>query len=642
MTAFVMEIAFSVSGQELITSSASFLALGIDSFAAMLFRRSLDISLGGYTKDVDASLLYDPDTTVASYSSLLFDHMKKKAPHKLEELGIVSAMDEEADNNEEEVSNHDRSHQQKKKKATIIKKQQKLHKYVTLESLEEGVIIIRDDDVEHDEKDSQDLDDVDQHRDLLSGQQQEDADDDFLRRLVISKSRLLESLRGFVALLIICDHFFANENVLGNRYISDTTYFVLLTGFAAALQDITATKNTTWKPLSYLYGRFLGLFPIYWLVLLLTGPYIYLKYPGTVSENQLGSLLVLYVLGLQEWTQWCSLLLINVYYVSVLWGVFCIFACMKSTWLWTENVFTTPIRLLFLGGWIGFLIGMDYYIRAEGMLALHAPMASFYFGFAYLSVCFGLKPMVKTLRHYSIHYSNLYFRWLQYMPGIAFDLLVSLLLFLSYGISKESSVKVAVHATVEVKNNRMFIKFNQFMLYFGNPLIFMGILLVAVLQLNDHKSFRRPSFLSYIMVQSRVVELLGQCSLAIYLLQLTFMRCYYPLAIIGVRQHQYPYTRKFQQMYNNVGLEESHKAKFYFPGIIFIVLVGIFVQKFYQDQLVVRTHLWFVNLWQRNVTKKISRPSSSSSSSLHHLQQKHRLHQEEEALRKSEVEVVTV
>jgi len=581
MTSFVMEVAFNVSGQELISPSASFIALGIDSFAAMLFRRSLDISLGGYTKDLDGGLLYDPDTTVATYSVILFDHMKKKAPHKLEELGIVCVRDEEEEDNT-------RQQTKKKKNAKYIKKQQ--HNYATLDSLEAGVLI-DDNDAEEEANEEKSFLDED--------------DNNFLRRLTISKSRLLTCLRGFVTILIVCDHFFANEIVLGNRYIADTTYFVLLTGFTTGLQDITATKNAVWKPLSYLYGRFLGLFPIYWLVLLLTGPYIYINYPAVVSQNQLGGLLVLYALGLQEWTQWCATLLINVYYVSVLWGVFCVFACMKSTWLWSKDVFALPIRLLFLAAWIGFLIGMDYYIRGQGMLALHAPMASFYFGFAFFSVNFGLKPMVKAFRHYSALYSDLI--WLRYAPGIIFDLLVLLLLYISYGIAPQSHEWLT-----EVKDGIMFTRFNQVMLYFGNPIIFMCILLFAFVQLNDQQTFR-PSFLCYILVNSRVIELLGQCSLAIYLLQLTFMRCYYPLGIMGVQLHQYPYTRKFFNMYNNTAVKQSHKPKYYYPGIVFIVLLGIFVQKCYQDQLVARTHLWLADLWQRKVTKK--------NSSVHHLQQ---------------------
>jgi len=256
--------------------------------------------------------------------------------------------------------------------------------------------------------------------------------------------------------------------------------------------------------------------------------------------------------------------------------------------------------------WLGFIAGMDYYIRNEGALALHAPMACVYFGITFFSVYLGLKPMLRMYRRLLAMYADL--PLVQYVPGVMTDVITAVLMFTSFGITKESGNSfLSDKTTAEVKSGMQFTLFNQFMLYYGNPLLFLSIVLFAFVQ-PEQKHFR-PSFLNYFLVNSRIMGLLGRCSLAIYLCQLTFMNCYYPLVIAGIQHHQYPYTRSFAAEYDNSSFAESRKAKYYFPGIILIVLVGIFIQKVYQDQLIVRLHLWFVQWSQKRRAAALSSSS---------------------------------
>lgn len=542
MVGFIVSTAERASGQPIPSLHASFAALGIDSLAAVLFRRSLAQAIGdGF--DVDARLLYDPDTTVLSFSRAVYDRLNAEQPETLMRLGITSATEVEEDDT------------------------------AGLQAMEEGRSKLEQ----------------------KSEASEESVQAMVIGQLILGKRELLEGLRGLVVALIIVDHFFISTK-LAMRITADTSYFVILTGWITALQEASSPVTNTvkgWKPLAFLHSRFLGLFPIYWLVLLLCGPYIYCSLPNQhLTQSQLGGVLTLYVLGLQEWTQYCNTSLRAVYYVSVIWGVLCVYAAMKTTWIWSSKMHYV-FRVLLQGCWVAFLLGMEVYLWNYG--GLHCPWAMLYFYGAFGIAKYVLIPLLQLCGNVSAPTAEAATvvgtptsAWKYYVPAVLTDATCVVLLFTTFFNGFDGS-------------QGAYSTFNSIARLYLNPFLFAMLVLFAFLQPAHHQQQGNyQSLLTRLLTCSYSgMRLLGECSLPIYLVQLTFVDFYFRLMIEGIADGDFPFTRRF--IYHDRGDSSSTSSSpssppHYFLGykiiaVALAVLLGIFLQKVYQDKLVVNLHL---------------------------------------------------
>jgi hypothetical protein len=154
-------------------------------------------------------------------------------------------------------------------------------------------------------------------------------------------AKLLLSIRGILTLLVLYEHFHGPERVISPLVSSNTSLFVLLSGFSTALSSSSSTSNL-------LVTRAVGIFPLLWVALLLNAPRwieedmirshglsprghpivpdvdispdFYLKRDSLICD-------VLYVLALQCWyrPQCRERGPNNVIYASILWSVFILY-----------------------------------------------------------------------------------------------------------------------------------------------------------------------------------------------------------------------------------------------------------------------------------------------------------------------------
>ena len=211
----------------------------------------------------------------------------------------------------------------------------------------------------------------------------------------ISKSllvnrRFLEGIRGYLTILVIIDHFYyynkdGNVEIFGHRLLVDTFLFVITSGFTVALQNISLKESdptkSHWNSKSFLYSRFIGLFPLYWVALLLCIPRIIYfwntsthPYNETLSNGNFSFYIILTVIGLQEWTRYALRYIHDVYYVSLIWGVFLVYALCQTTIHHPTLHFYWKVLIWFLIN--GFLIGMFIYL---GNAVINPPWACYFF-----------------------------------------------------------------------------------------------------------------------------------------------------------------------------------------------------------------------------------------------------------------------
>jgi hypothetical protein len=134
---------------------------------------------------------------------------------------------------------------------------------------------------------------------------------------VLAASRpLLEGLRGAFSLLVLYDHFHHPAAAVSDAVIVDTYLFVLVSGFATALQTREApppppppaadgTMTPSRRPFAlarFLATRAAGLLPTLWLALLLNVPPWHVQATqGIGTPTSRATCTVLYAVGMQSW-----------------------------------------------------------------------------------------------------------------------------------------------------------------------------------------------------------------------------------------------------------------------------------------------------------------------------------------------------
>ena len=464
-----------------------------------------------------------------------------------------------------------------------------------------------------------------------------------LARVILHNRALVDGYRGIAISLVLIEHLTRHNSFIIYLHV-DMMIFIMITGFMLALQELLtietsslSSNNNTSKientpkflPLAWLKSRAIGLFPLYWIALLLNIPRFYTNVVGSEELNlnqiQLFWYIVVHIFALQDWSlKWSNN--INIYYISLIWNVFIIYACYKSIYFSKYNylfkfIGFTTITL--------FLILLDiYYNHIEiGLKAILSPqwgfvfftvgfLAALLFSWIYKSEywkLFLLKSTVKTQEEYDsllltkqngdddyVHnqqlrkvsilsslpsslrdYDNN--RYLQYrnIPSYATDFLAAIfviLVFTSLG-GDNKNVTTA-------------------MVYFVLPLLFLALLITSFLQpINNTTTtssslpLLQASSSSFFtrLAKTRLFVTMGQSSLAIYMFHNILIFYYYDNVIIAGQNHYHhsPYTRKFVSKYNHDGKNLQFKNGAYdFIAFLIVIPFGIFMQKIIQDRLI--------------------------------------------------------
>ena len=183
---------------------------------------------------------------------------------------------------------------------------------------------------------------------------------DCFEECVLANRELFEGLRGVLTLMVLWDHFHGNEKrPMQNTWRADTSMFILLSGFTTTLQLRSTRVNTFsaeykgWDWGSFLFARFVGIFPVLWLSLILnawrwnvneeyyinsqifsrqnTSYYMSSHVHNYNPKVTADKCVVLFVMGIQMWSNdLCKNFgPHDVYYASVLWSCFLIYSIIR-------------------------------------------------------------------------------------------------------------------------------------------------------------------------------------------------------------------------------------------------------------------------------------------------------------------------
>ena len=280
--------------------NASLAAIGIDSLGSVLFIRSLSDSLGGLK--IDVKTVFAPTVTIRSLAGVLYESMVLHKPGVLQELQIVGSCTIAIGSDLE--------------KGKLLRDDSSLHRYHVEETFEE---------------------------------------------VLLANLNMFDGIRGILTLLVLWDHFHGvNLSHISATWAVDTQMFVLLSGFTTSLQlrptrevrSIADTKKP-WDWVSFVFTRFVGVFPMLWLALLINAPRWYTHDLQLVHQlirdrknsnyfkvghkihydpyHETNFCTSMYVIGMQTWEkEICSKYgPYDVYYGSVIWNCFLIYAAVR-------------------------------------------------------------------------------------------------------------------------------------------------------------------------------------------------------------------------------------------------------------------------------------------------------------------------
>lgn len=307
-------------------------------------------------------------------------------------------------------------------------------------------------------------------------------------------------------------------------------------------------------------------------------------------------MIILYVLA--DWSHWSDTTMRYCYFVSLIWSVFIVYAVFKTLILSNAHV---ALRLFGITCLVGFLIGMYAYNPGGGF---HPPIGTGYFtlrfvaaaGYSKLQYWF-LKPTTSQQgkEDFSLPQQSSDGRTRQvvevwkYLPSILLDVFACTFFFIIffnefYGANTSSSpVMLHTPTSYESRHTKEYKNYDSSMKLIGLPIIFCFILITGFLQPKSHEY----SIFGYILSQTKIFVLLGECSLAIYIFHQLFVNFYWSLGIAGIQHGAFPYTRSFPYE-----VEDWDYFKQF--GLFVSVLIAIFIQKIYQDKFITTLHLKFM------------------------------------------------
>jgi len=212
--------------------------------------------------------------------------------------------------------------------------------------------------------------------------------------LLIAGRHSLTGLRGVMILWVVFEHFMNRDERAqqGWRMGANTFLFVLLSGLSCFCQAQPAVTAGKWRWMPFLRSRIVGLFPIYYLAILLSFPrYLYVtedpnafadpgwKATKGIFETNYSKTKtyivdgVMYLTGMQTWVQDVNSRGLNgLYYASIQWNLYLLFA-------------TAAFSYQILVKWRQKRFG-----HADASAVMSLPMASFIYIFGVMGILFCL------------------------------------------------------------------------------------------------------------------------------------------------------------------------------------------------------------------------------------------------------------
>jgi Phosphopantetheine attachment site len=196
--------------------TSTFASIGVDSLGAILFIKQLSSSLDGM--HIDPSMIYAKGVTIASVAASIADKLATDNPMILDRMRATR--DE---------------HQASRSRTTVAP---------TLENIESG-LRHRQPESSAEYRNTYGNDDANKARGDADDDDGEDDDDDddedpntideSFEELIVTNRRLIEGLRGVFTIMVLVDHW-KPPGLDNPAIISDTSLFVLMSGFTTALQ----------------------------------------------------------------------------------------------------------------------------------------------------------------------------------------------------------------------------------------------------------------------------------------------------------------------------------------------------------------------------------------------------------------------
>ena len=277
--------------------SVSLSSIGIDSLGSILFVRCLSESLGGMR--IEVKTVFGTGVTVASLADVLQQRLKKENPSLLTEMGIEDAVVVDLEGGARKV--HGGGGQ------------------VQVEAVPETMEV--------------------------EGGLGHSIDEEIMR-----DNEFLIGLRGVLTVMVLWDHFHGYHVMKQNQmWFTDTNMFVILSGFTTSLQlrptrinsagmEREGGKFTLWNWRSFVFSRFVGVFPCLWLALFLNIPrwvvHDHLTVHQRTANYHYGNSYIcafLYVIGMQtRFKDRCYHYgPYDVYYASTIWNCFLTYAAFR-------------------------------------------------------------------------------------------------------------------------------------------------------------------------------------------------------------------------------------------------------------------------------------------------------------------------
>lgn len=177
--------------------------------------------------------------------------------------------------------------------------------------------------------------------------------------------RIIQGLRGFLAFMVLYDHFRPPGVPFSQAFLADASLFVILSGFTTGLQltgalewdidsdsiksrAIITLRNDTFDWRQFLISRAIGIFPILWLTLIICAPRWWLQNnplaadpnphiinnapAPELSSATVGTCAFLYTIGMDTYYRPHCLASgpKDTYYGGALWNVFLYFCCLRQ------------------------------------------------------------------------------------------------------------------------------------------------------------------------------------------------------------------------------------------------------------------------------------------------------------------------
>ncbi len=116
------------------------------------------------------------------------------------------------------------------------------------------------------------------------------------------------------------------------------------------------------------------------------------------------------------------------------------------------------------------------------------------------------------------------------------------------------------------------------------PSLFSLLLISSMFPSNS-----RTSFIGSLCTSSDILQLLGQCSLAIYIYQSVFVTFYYDYFVSGLYHFRFPFTRDFAVSHTDILFEKKSIYQVSI-GVVLSICFSVVVQKKVQDKVAMYLH----------------------------------------------------